>query len=169
VVELTLILGIEPLEGHRTVDVPCGESRDAPYSIIVQDAHRRVIVVPAYAESAAGRWRHEHVLTRTKALEFKHERRDGSKYWTKEAGVEHIFIIPDEAIRVIPEVTYSYPKLEMGGVTVVASTSGGTSRDGKGWSDYLGVIVGTCVVREPEWLEALSSVALPLPEGACQP
>jgi hypothetical protein len=162
---LAEILGIERLEGERVVDVP----RDRPYSIVVQNAVQRVIVVPAYAEGAAGTWRHERALTQPRTLEFKHERRDGSKYWMQEAGVEHIFVIPDELVHVQPEVTYSFPKLEIGGVTITASTSGGTSRCGQGWSDYLGLVIGTLVIREPDWLEALSSVALPLPEGAWQP
>ncbi len=162
-VGLAELLGIEAREGERVVDVP----RERPYSIIVQNASKRVVIAPAYADSAAGRWRHERALTRSKTLEFKHSTPSGSKYWTQAEGVEHIFIIPDEMIVVQPEANYSFPTLEINGVTITASTSGGTSRDGQGWSDYLGVIVGTCVVREPEWLEALSSVALPLPEGAC--
>jgi hypothetical protein len=169
VVGLEELLGIGTLEGKRVVEVPCGDARDRPYSLVIQNAAHRVIVVPAYADSAAGQWRHERALTQPKTLEFKHERSDGSKYWTRDAGVEHAFIIPDEVIHVLPEVTFSYPKLEINGVTITASTSGGTSRDGKGWSDYLGVTVGTLVIRECTWLEALSNIALPLPEGAGQP
>jgi hypothetical protein len=163
VVGLAETLCITTLEGERVIEV----SRDRPYSIVVQNAERRVIIVPAYADSDAGRWRHERALTRDQLLEFKHERSDGSKYWTSAAGVEHAFVIPDEVIHVQPEVTYSYPMLEIAGVTITASTSGGTSRDGKGWSDYVGVTIGTLVIRELDWLEALSSVALPLPEVAC--
>jgi hypothetical protein len=164
VVGLAETLGITTLEGERVIEVP----RDRPYSIVVQNAERRVIIVPAYADSAAGMWRHERALTRDQLLEFKHSTPDGSKYWTSAAGVEHAFVIPDEVIHVQPEVTYSYPVLEIAGVSITASTSGGTSRSGKGWSDYLGVTIGTLVIRELEWLEALSSVALPLPEGAGQ-
>ncbi|NJK44581.1 MAG: hypothetical protein HC933_10115 [Pleurocapsa sp. SU_196_0] len=168
-VGLADILGIGTLEGKRIVDVPCTDGRDRPYTIVIQNAAQRLIVVPAYADSAAGRWRHERAMTQPKALEFKHSTPDGGKYWTRDEGVEHAFVIPDEVIQIIPEVTYSYPRLEIHGVTITASTSGGTSRDGKGWSDFIGAAFGTLVVRELEWLEALASVALPLPEGACQP
>jgi hypothetical protein len=164
VVGLAETLGITTLEGERVIEVP----RDRPYSIVMQNAERRVIVVPAYADSNAGRWRHERALTRDQLLEFKQSTPDGGKYWTSAAGVEHAFVIPDELIHVLPEVTHSYPKLEVNGVTITASTSGGTSRGGKGWSDFIGVTIGTLVIRDVDWLEALSSVALPLPEGSGQ-
>lgn len=163
-VGLAETLGIVRLEGERVIEVP----RDRPYSIVVQNAERRVIIVPAYADSNAGRWRHERALTRDQLLEFKQSTPDGGKYWTSAAGVEHAFVVPDEVIHVQPEATFSYPMLEIAGVTITASTSGGTSRGGKGWSDFIGVTIGTLVIRDVDWLEALSSVALPLPEVACQ-
>lgn len=67
--------------------------------------------------------------------EFKHCRKDGSKYWTAKAMREYYVSIPREAFYLHIHKGYSYPRFTVNGVEITMSTSGiGNGR----WTDVVG-------------------------------
>ncbi len=164
---------MNPLEPNQPstedVTISVDDRPDRRYAIFVRGAPFRMVIVYAHAESPAGRWRNPRVRSEETTLEFKHRGPNGNT-WTSAPGVRHALRLPNEAITFLRERTYSYPKILVAGVEIVTSTSGGSAPRGpngqdRGWEDFVFETIGTLVVRDTLWLEALARVALELGGG----
>lgn len=79
-------------------------------------------------------------------LEFKHYRKNGSKFWSKRPGVNLFFAVDKQKIRIMPKEGLSYPELKVGAIPFSTSVSGG---GGPIWTDYLSTQV-SCMTNLPK-------------------
>jgi len=109
---------------------------DNDYSINIEPSENQIIIMGFDANKSASKFKHPNISATVKRIhEFKHYRKNGGKFWTSRAGVDHYLVIPRNQITILSEKGYSYIKTEINGVKVTLNVSGGTN--GKGWADYL--------------------------------
>ena len=94
------------------------------------------------------------IRTRTREEEVKHRKHD----WRKHTVTNHILVVPRNRILLLPEKTYTYPLVEIGGEQIQFSTSGGTC--GHGWGDWIFTIVHTTWGRSKTKLLAVAGAAV---------
>lgn len=103
---------------------------------------------------------HPNVLAARPAIfEYKHERKNGSKFWTSKPGIEYLIAVPRETVTVLPEKTYSNPKVRIGDVVVSVNACGGTFDPG--WADILTEVLHMFVKLPAKTIKALLAVSLP--------
>ncbi len=106
------------------------------YEIEIEPGDFLMVKAGATADKATAHFKHPNVAVTARTIhEFKHYRRNGSKFWTARAGVDHYFVIPRTAIKMLPKKGYSFIPAEINGVRVSFNVSGGG--DGRVWTDYL--------------------------------
>lgn len=105
------------------------------YQISIASGDYILVTAGAKVHTPASKFNHPNVIASVKKVfEFKHYRASGSKFWTSCAGIEHIFLVPKTAIKMLPEKGYSYIPVEINGVKTIFNVSGGTAN---GWTDFL--------------------------------
>jgi len=129
------------------------------YDIEIEAGDYLVVVMGFGVDKAASRFKHPNISASYKKVhEFKHYRKNGGKFWTSKAGIDHVFVIPRDKITIIPEMGYSYIKAEINGVKVVFSVSGGSCRGG--WADYLNNTTHTCINHKLEDVKKIAEVSV---------
>jgi hypothetical protein len=129
------------------------------YVIIVEETEHFVFEVGFTEGHPSATFTHPNIArTASRVLEFKHYRGDGSKYWTRENGGSHFFVVPRSAVEVLPEETNSYPKVTVNGVMIQLNTSGGTNKNG--WADWITAHPSTLVNLPITSLKALAKAAV---------
>ena len=133
------------------------------YEISIQEGDYLVVEVGNKANTRSAKFNHPNIAATEKRIyEFKHYRSNGSKFWTRCAGISFYFIIPKTAIKILPEKGYSYIKAEINGVKVSFNVSGG---GGSGvWTDYLSNFTQIAVGHKLADLKKLAEVAVRNPE-----
>jgi len=105
------------------------------YNIAISKGEFQVITMGFSVDKPAIKFEHSSVITKVKTIhEFKHYRSGGGKFWTSRAGMDIVFIVPRNKIKLLPEKGYSYIRAEINGVKVSFNVSGG---GGGAWTDYL--------------------------------
>lgn len=128
------------------------------YQVDIEPGEYMVITAGSFAGTAMARFTHPNIAASAKrVLEFKHYRANGSKFWTARAGVDHIFIIPRTAIKMLPQKGYSYIPVEINGVKTIFNVSGGTMG---GWTDLLHTHVSISCGHKLKDLKKLAEVAV---------
>lgn len=108
---------------------------------------------------------HEKVIASTARVhEYKHERQNGSKFWTSKAGIDILLAIPADKVLVHHFEGMSYPKVTINGKTFTLNVSGGTGNPGIRWVDWIGDISNTSINISLSMLKALLAVAIPASE-----
>jgi hypothetical protein len=129
------------------------------YDIEIEAGEYLIVVMGFGVDKGASRFQHPNIVASYKKIhEFKHYRKNGSKFWTSQAGVNHVFVIPRNKITIIPEKGYSYIKAEINGVKVSFSVSGGTCSGG--WADYLNIMTHTCINHKLEDVKKIAEVSV---------
>ena len=129
------------------------------YAVQIDEGPYQLIVMGFASNKPAAKFEHPNILgTAKKVHEFKHYRKDGGKFWTSKAGVNHYLVIPRDKITMLPEKGYSYVPAEINGVKVTFNVSGGTN--GKGWTDYLRTEAHISVNHKLSDLKKLLAVAV---------
>jgi hypothetical protein len=127
------------------------------YQIEIEPGNYQVVVMGFRSNKPAARFKHPNILATVKRIhEFKHYRKQGSKFWTAHAGIDHYLVIPRNKILLMPEKGYSYIKAEINGVKVSFNVSGG---GGGVWTDYLGTVAHIAVNHTLSDLKKLAEVA----------
>lgn len=136
--------------------------RDAPYAVRFAEGPCIVLVLGAKPDSALTRFEHPNLLARVPVTHhFKHYGAGGSKWWTEAEGVDLYLAVPKEAIALVGEAGYSYPKVRIGGEDLGLNVSGGCGGSrGPGWEDSVGVVAHTSVGHTVKTARALAAVAL---------
>lgn len=138
------------------------DSEKERYQIEIQNGDYLLIEIPVSVRKAGSRFTHPNIIQSVKRLyEFKHYRHNGSKFWTRQAGISHYVIIPKNLIYLLPEKGYSYVKAEINGVKVTFNVSGGTSN---GWTDWLSNHTSIFVNHKLSDIKKLVEVAIRNPE-----
>jgi len=107
------------------------------YSIQVAKGDYLAINVPVLYGSSAAKFDHANIKAmKREVFEFKHYRKNGSKFYTEKPGFSYLFLVPKENIELNTEKSgYSYVYVIIGGQEYCLSVSGGTSEDG--WTDWV--------------------------------
>lgn len=135
--------------------------RDSPYAVTFPEGPCLVLVLGAKGGSALTRFEHPNVLARVPVTHhFKHYGAGGSKCWTEADGVDLYLAIPKQAVSLVGDPGYSYPKMRIGGEEIKLNVSGGTSLRGTRWDDRVGVVAHTSVGHTVRTVRALAAVAL---------
>jgi hypothetical protein len=139
----------------------CGETLtvEKDYLIKVPPCQNIIIEMGADVTKAAHKFSHPNIVTSIKRIyEFKHYRKNGSKFWTSKAGVSHYIIVPKNQIQICLEKGYSYVKAEINGVIVHFNVCGGTSDTG--WADYLSPSMSISVNHKIRDMKKIAEVAI---------
>ena len=138
------------------------DSEKDRYQIEIDSGDFLLIEIGASVKKAGSRFTHPNIVQSVKRLyEFKHYRNNGSKFWTRQAGISHYVIIPKNLIYILPEKGYSYIKAEINGVKVTFNVSGGTRN---GWTDWLGNRTSILVNHKLSDIKKLVEVAIRNPD-----
>jgi hypothetical protein len=128
------------------------------YNIEIEPSDYLVIIMGFTANKAGAKFTHPSIArTRKTVHEFKHYRKNGSKFWTSRAGVDHVFVVPRNQIKLLPEKGYSYIRAEINGVKVSFNVSGG---GGGGWTDFLTTFTSTSVNHKLSDVKKIAEVAV---------
>ena len=128
------------------------------YQVAIEPGEFLVVCAGATVGKASANFKHPNVAASGKVIHgFKHYRKGGSKFWTERAGMDFIFVIPRNAIKMLPEKGYSYVRAEINGVKVRFNVSGGTAN---GWTDWLGTRTQISVNHKIKDLKKLADVAV---------
>ena len=110
------------------------DSKDK-YCLDIEPGEYLIITAGFDCNKPGAKFTHPNIAASRKTLhEYKHYRKNGSKFWTSHAGMDHVLIIPRSSITLLPIKGYSFIKAEINGVKVSFNVSGG---GGEGWTDYL--------------------------------
>ena len=131
------------------------------YYIKIEKTPYFIIRAPIEYFTPAAQFNHPNIAgSKISVFEYKHSRKDGSKFWTSALGIELYFIIPACHISLIPNKGYSYVDVMINNEKFVLNVSGGTS--GNGWTDYVNKECSICGTKK--WTKAklnkLAEVAL---------
>jgi hypothetical protein len=106
------------------------------YLIAIERGTHLVVRAGVHAGSPGATFTHPAIAASEKQIyEYKHYRPNGGKYWTSRAGLTHYFVIPREAVTLLPVKGLSYIKATINGVPVTFNVSGGSGNGG--WTDWL--------------------------------
>lgn len=129
------------------------------YFIKVCAGENIVLIAGVDAKSKQADFTHPNLSGSEKTIhEFKHYRKNGSKFWTSKAGVDFYFVIPKSEIKIYPQEGYSYVYAVVNGVQVVLNVSGGGSNN---WTDYVDSFCRISVGHGIKTLKKLAEVAVP--------
>lgn len=110
-------------------------------------------------DKPAAKMDHPAILDRKNRIhEYKHYRASGGKFWTAHAGTDILVAVSRDRITLLPEKTYSYPKVEIGGQKITLNCSGGGAGT---WTDYISGISHTTTNMPLKTVKAILSNALP--------
>jgi hypothetical protein len=140
---------------------------DAEDNYTVEFSTHEHLVLHASAKwgTAASRFQHEKMMAcQTTVLEFKHYREKGSKFWTAHPGVEFWWVIPKSKLELVPEKGHSYVPVKLNGIRFRLNVSGGTSANGKGWTDWVREQADTSCGFTLKQLRALFDAGMTLEE-----
>ena len=141
----------------------CIDSKDNYHVGVAPGDHLTLRMGFTYGNAGCN-FEHRNLLARFyDLLEFKHERSNGSKFWTAKAGVELYFAVPKDHIELVMEKGYSYPKVIIGGEQIVLSVSAGTS--GHGWGDSIHSTSSTLVNLPRKKIIAIAENAISIAEA----
>jgi hypothetical protein len=128
------------------------------YQVEIEPGDYLVIRAGATAGKASARFSHPNVAASGKVIhEFKHYRSGGSKFWSARAGVDHYFVVPRTAVKLLPVKGYSYIPAEINGIKVRFNVSGGTAN---GWTDWLRTSVVISVNHKVSDLKKIAEVSV---------
>jgi hypothetical protein len=128
------------------------------YHIEIEPNDFLVVIMGFTANKGAANFKHPNIASTRKTVhEFKHYRDNGGKFWTSRAGLDHLFVIPRNQVKILPEKGYSYIKAEINGVKVSFNVSGG---GGDGWTDYLSTFTSTSVNHKLADVKKIAQVAV---------
>lgn len=106
------------------------------YAVELSKADYFTIVVGVLHNSKLADFQHPNIVAKVdRVFEFKHERRNGSKFWTSKAGREFYFVVPRHRIGLVFKKGYSWVPVMIGGEEFHLNVSGGTF--GNGWRDFV--------------------------------
>ena len=130
------------------------------YTINLEPCKTLVLHLAFTLDKPAKNFTHQTVLQRQfKVFEFKHFRQNGSKFWTRKAGITLSFAVDKGHIRIKQKQGYSFPILRINGQEVRLNVSGGSGPNG-GWQDWIGTEAETCVNLPLRTVAALAQVAI---------
>ena len=142
--------------GHRLI---VDDTEGDRYEIDIEPGDFLVVRAGATMDKATARFTHPNIVVTARTIHnFKHYRKNGSKFWTSRAGVDHCFVIPRTAIKLLPQKGYSWIPAEINGVKVAFNVSGGG--DGKVWTDYLRAYTCISVNHRLKDMTKLAEVAV---------
>lgn len=102
---------------------------------------------------------HPAILDRKNRVhEYKHYKANGGKSWTSKAGVDILVAVPRNEVTLLPEKSYSYPKVEIGGQKITFNCSGG---GGNIWTDWIDGINHTSTNMPIKKVKAILSKSIP--------
>ncbi len=129
------------------------------YEVEIEPGDFLVVRAGATVDKPTALFTHPNIVASARVIhEFRHYRRNGSTFWTARAGVDHYFVIPRNAIKLLPEKGYSWIPAEINGVKVKFNVSGGG--DGSVWTDYLFTHTCIAVNHQVKDLTKLAEVAV---------
>jgi hypothetical protein len=107
------------------------------YHIQFPEEDYLILVAGGNIGTAAEKFDHPNVAVRApKVFDLKHYQRNRGKWWTTQAGIDFLFVIPKSKIELIEEVGYSYVKVRIGTEKYTISVSGGTFPE-EDWTDIV--------------------------------
>ena len=128
------------------------------YQVEIDPGDFLVVRAGATTDHAGAKFTHPNIAASVRTIhEFKHYRKNGSKFWTARAGVDHYFVIPRNEVKMLPEKGYSYVPAEINGVKVHFNVSGGTAN---GWTDWLHAHASISVNHRVRDLKRLAEAAV---------
>jgi len=132
---------------------------DKDYDIAVDNGDHFVVEIGFTKNHRSAHFTHPNIArTLERILEFKHYHNDGSKHWEQKKGGSHYFVVPQKFVEFPLEKGYSYVAAIINGERIVFNVSGGTSE--KGWRDWVGIKVSTCVNQNIKTLQAIAAVSV---------
>jgi hypothetical protein len=144
-------------------DIPGGKYWIAKdYLVEFPTGTHLLLVVGQSHEKPGAKFEHPAVLKRENRIhEYKHYRRQGSKFWTARAGVDLVFAVPLNRITALPKKGHSYPYIEIGGEEITLNVSGG---GGEVWTEWVRDAASTSCNMPLKKLKAIAGAAIPLGE-----
>jgi len=108
---------------------------DEKYTVVLPEEDYLIVVAGTFYDSAGSRFEHPNIAAKQNRLyEFKHYRRNGSKFWTSKTGLDFLFVIPKDKILLVNEKGYSYVPIFINGKDFHINTSGGGAAE---WTDWV--------------------------------
>lgn len=146
---------------NETVQMPEGGMVEIDHTYKIEVASgANILLTLAFTKPAMFNFDHPNIVRKAMdVLEFKHSRKNGSKYWTTKAGVEITFCVPKNKIQIIKEKRFSYPKVVVGGQVFTLNVSGMTTQNG--WLDIIGSSAHTLCDVSKKVLMAVAEAATP--------
>lgn len=132
------------------------------HRICVDPGDLQVLLMPFDGTHAGAKFIHPNIIrSRRKNNEYKHSDKTGHKWWTKRAGVTHVFAVPRSEVLLLPdESSWLRPVLEIGGQQIVMNTCSGSGTP-KGWSSSrIKVVEDTCANHQVAVLKAVAAIAV---------
>jgi hypothetical protein len=135
---------------------PTGE---ADYVVKLPGTDYITLVVPVDVMSPAAKATYPNVIARLGVVhDYKRCRKNGSKRWTRHAGVDLYFVIPTDRIDMVPKKGHSYvPVIVNGQEFVLSVTSIGVAT---GCTDFVGRLAATTAGMSKTMIKKIQEVAL---------
>lgn len=103
-----------------------------------------VLIFGGTEAHASFNFKHPKVLnTWASNFPFKHYRRNGTKFWTNQAGRQFAMVFRRTDVKVIPGQLYSYVHCTINGEKITMNTSGRTNN--KKWEDWVFANTSVCL------------------------
>ena len=130
------------------------DARGRKYRWNIEGGDFMVIIAP----STVMNFEHPNIACRVNAVfELKHYMVYGKK-WTEKAGVDYMFVIPQDRIELIEQPGTSYVNVVINGTQYVLNVSGCTTKEG--WEDNVCRKSHTCILKTKKQLKTLAEAAL---------
>jgi hypothetical protein len=118
-----------------------------------------VLIFGGTEAHASFNFKHPKVLnTWASNFPFKHYRKNGTKFWTNQAGRQFAMVFRRTDVKVIPGELYSYVHCTINGEKITLNTSGGTD-NGK-WADWVSASPGVCLNLTVAKLKKIAELAV---------
>jgi hypothetical protein len=147
-----------PICGRTSIEVLPGN-----YHVTLEDKPFLLLRFPFTLDHAGVRFMHPNLLARfTDTQEYKHYRKNGSKFWSARPGVDLLIAVEKRLIRLVKEDGGTYPKLRIGNAEITTSVGGG---GGSIWTDFISTNVTVCTNVKLAALQEIARLAM-TPEQA---
>jgi hypothetical protein len=129
------------------------------YKVKLPPGDHLTIVAGAHFGEPAYNFDHPDIAAKkSEVFEFRHSRRNGSKFCTCKAGISFYFVLPKAQIELLPEKGYSYVPVLIQGRKCYLNVGGGTSDSG--WTDVVGSVAEIGCGWKASALRSLGQIAL---------
>jgi hypothetical protein len=114
---------------------PFHPTDEPDYAVELPPEDYLIVVAGTRFNSPAARFQHPNVAAKQNTVhEFKHYRKNGSKFWTEQAGVDFFFIVPKSQIYLVKEKGFSYVPVIINGEKFSLNVSAVGSSN---WTDFV--------------------------------